>query len=325
MTQPVHRRIALASMLGVAMSACAPKQDAGWSGYVEGDYVYVSSSVGGTLETLSVRKGQTVDAGSPLFRLESESETAAREEAAARAAAARAQAADTTKGRRPDEVAVTEAQLRQAQAEAKRAAAEYARQQKLLAQGFISQSRLDDARTAMDETRQRVVEANAAVRVARLPAREDERAAASASAQAAQQALRQSDWRRRQKQQLATTSALVADTFFRVGEWVPPGQPVLSLLPPAAAKARFFVPETEVASLAVGQVVTLRCDGCASPIDARIEFIAAQAEYTPPVIYSNSQRSRLVFMVEARPQGDAIGRLKPGQPIDVRRTGGGKS
>lgn len=308
-----------AALAAIALASCTHKEPVGWSGYVEGDYVYVSSPVGGTLQSLAVRRGQAVDAGAPLFRLESGSETAAREEAAARLAGAQAQAANATKGRRPDEIAVTEAQLRQAQAEAQRAATELARQQELVAQGFVSQSRLDDARTAVAEAHQRISELNAALRVARLPAREDERAAATASAEAARQALKQSEWRTQQKQVAAPAKSQVADTFFRVGEWVPPGQPVLSLLPSASTKARFFVPESEIAALAIGQPVSLSCDGCPSRINARIEFIATQPEYTPPIIYSNSQRSRLVFMVEARPQGDEGAKLKPGQPIDVQR------
>jgi HlyD family secretion protein len=114
----------------------------------------------------------------------------------------------------------------------------------------------------------------------------------------------------------------VADTFFRVGEWVPAGQPVVSLLAPSAVRARFFVPEGVLGALTVGQAVQLQCDGCGAPMPARIDFIATQAEYTPPVIYSNAQRARLVFMVEARPtEARDAARLKPGQPIDVRPAG----
>ena len=93
---------------------------------------------------------------------------------------------------------------------------------------------------------------------------------------------------------------------------------MLALLPPTARKARFFVAEPERGALAVGQGVTLRCDGCGAPISARISHLATQAEYTPPVIYSNAQRARLVFRVEATPvaAADAL-RLHPGQPLDV--------
>jgi HlyD family secretion protein len=317
----LSRRLLCMAMLAALglLAACSPKEDPAWSGYVEGDYVYVASPVGGALETLAVRRGQTVSRGAPLFALESESERAARDEAAARLASAQAQASDTRKGRRAEELAVSQAQLAQARAEAQLAATEYERQRQLLAQGFISASRLDDARAAAEQSRQRVAELNAALQVARLPAREDERAAASASAQAAQQALRQSEWRAGQTRQQAPADALVADTYFRVGEWVQPGQPVVALLPPGQTKARFFVPEAELGAIAIGQAVSLHCDGCGAAIPARIDFIASQAEYTPPVIYSNSQRARLVFMVEARPDAKDSARLRPGQPVDVRR------
>jgi len=308
----------LALSLGVH-GACQRHEAAGWSGYVEGDYVYVAAPIAGTLESLAVRRGQTVSRGAALFGLESENERAAREEAAARLAGAQAQAHNIEKGKRPEELAISEAQLAQARTEADYASTEYERQRQLLAQGFISPAKLDDARTAMQQARQRVGEMSAALRVAHLPAREDERTAAQASALAAQQALRQSDWRAQQKQQKAPADAQVADTYFRVGEWVQAGQPVVALLPPGQTRARFFVPENELGALAIGQPVNILCDGCGAPIAARIDFIATQAEYTPPVIYSNSQRARLVFMVEARPDVKDGARLKPGQPVDVRR------
>ena len=313
--------IVFAASLGLAMlvAGCGDPPPPAWSGYVEGDYVYVAAPIGGTLERLNVRRGAAVAQGAALFSLESASERAARDEAAARLASARAQAADTQKGKRADEIAATQAQFAQARAQADFAASELARQQQLVAQGFISRSRLDDARTSVEQSRQRVAELAALLRVARLPARDDQRAAAEASASAAVQVLRQSEWREQQTRQSAPADARVADTFFRVGEWVQPGQPVVALLPPGNVTARFFVPEGELGSLALGQAVTIHCDGCAAPIAARIDFIATQAEYTPPVIYSNSQRSRLVFMVQARPDAKDGERLKPGQPVDVRR------
>jgi HlyD family secretion protein len=140
-------------------------------------------------------------------------------------------------------------------------------------------------------------------------------------ADAATQALRQQQWRERQMRQVAPAAGRVADTYYRPGEWVSAGSPVVSLLPDGATKARFFVPEAEVGALAPGQGVTIHCDGCGTAIAARITRIATQAEYTPPVIYSNAQRAKLVFMVEARPNVADARRLKPGQPLDVRRAG----
>jgi HlyD family secretion protein len=79
------------------------------------------------------------------------------------------------------------------------------------------------------------------------------------------------------------------------------GAPVVALLPPTALKVRFFVPEPALARAAVGSQVALSCDACAANLRARIRWVSPQAEYTPPVIYSNASRSKLVFAVEATP------------------------
>lgn len=312
-------RHAAALALATILVACAEPADAVWAGYVEGDYVYVAAPIGGALAQLSVQRGQPVEKDGLLFALDATAERAAREEAAARERSAQAQAADADKGRRNDEIAVTQSQLAQARAQAALAASELARTRQLVAQGFLSPSKLDDASAAERQARARTAELEAALRVARLPSRSDERAAAQAQADAARSALAQQQWREAQKSQRAPTAGIVADSYFRVGEWVNAGQPVVSLLAPGAVRARFFVPEGELGTVALGQAVELRCDGCGAPMPARIDFIATQAEYTPPVIYSNAQRARLVFMVEARPEAKDAARLKPGQPVDVRR------
>ena len=306
--------LAALTLLG---SACSNKQEAGWSGYAEGDYVYVSSPIGGRVDRVFVATGQTVEQGAQLFALESENEAAARDEAAARLGSARAQVADLAKGKRAEEMAVATAQLNQAQAQAQLARSDLERQQQLLAQGFVAKAHVDDAATALRQALARVAELSDALKVAGLPARSDQRAAGTASAIAAQQVLRQSEWRTSQKQQSAPARALVADVLFQPGEYVQAGQPVVSLLPPANTKARFFVPEVDLAPLRLGQAVQIRCDGCGAAIPATISRIATEPEFTPPIIYSNTQRSKLVFMVEARPDAAQALQLKPGQPLDV--------
>jgi HlyD family secretion protein len=300
------------------LAACSGEPEKSWAGYAEADYVYVAAPLAGTLARLEVQAGQDVARGKPLFALESESEEAGREEARARLATARFQAQNTDKGRRPPEIAVQEAQLSQARAQAALARREFERRRAIVDTGAISRADFDESRTAMEQADARVAELAAALQVARLPARTDERAAAEAQVEAARQVLRQSEWRQKQKQQAAPADAVVSDTFFRPGEFVAAGQPVVALLPPGQMKARFYVAEPELPSFKLGQAVRLACDNCGTPIEARVSFIATQPEYTPPVIYSNAQRSKLVFLIEARPSAAGGARLKPGQPLDVR-------
>jgi HlyD family secretion protein len=305
-------------MIAAALVGCSDKPVPAWSGYAEGDYVYVAAPLAGRLESIAVRAGQIVFKDALLFSLDAESERLAQSEAAARLAGAQSQANNLDSGKRREELAVTQAQLAQARTTESLAASDLARQQQLVTQGFVTKARADDAAIVLAQTRARVAELTAALQVAQLPGRGDERLAQRANVQAAQEALRQSQWRTGQKQQTAPATGLVADVFFQKGEYVVAGQPVVSLLPPGNIKARFFVPETDLGNLHAGQAVTIACDGCGKPIDAQISRIATSPEFTPPVIYSNAQRSKLVFMVEALPSPADAPRLKPGQPLDVR-------
>ncbi len=314
MKRPKTTLLVLASML----AACSPKPPPGWAGYAEGETVYVAAPVAGRLATLSVAAGESVQADQPLFTLDASLELAADAQAQARAVSAQAQAADTDKGRRKEELAVSQAQLRQARTQAEAARAELARREGLQSQGFIAPAQVDDQALALKTAQARVAELEAALQTAKLPARVDERESARALAAAAQSGRSQTEWAVQQKAQRAPSNSAVMDVFYRPGEWVAAGQPVLALLPPANRKARFFVPEAAIGSLKLGQNVQIHCDGCGADITAQISYIAPQAEYTPPVIYSNEQRGKLVFMVEARPvKAEDAQRLHPGQPLDV--------
>ena len=67
-----------------------------------------------------------------------------------------------------------------------------------------------------------------------------------------------------------------------------------------------------------GDEVALVCDNCPTDLKALISFISPQSEYTPPVIYSESSRSKLVYLIEARLPPDKAILLNPGQPVAVR-------
>ncbi|MBU1225481.1 MAG: secretion protein HlyD, partial [Gammaproteobacteria bacterium] len=170
------------AMSVLSLAACKEAAAPSWQGYVEGEYVRVASPEAGILQALKVARGQTVAAGAPLFVLESESEAALRREADQRVLQADARLANLEKGRRPDEIAAIDAQQAQARAALDLARANLARQEKLVASGFVSHAVLDEARAAVDQAAAQVAELAAQRRVARLAARPDEIAAARAEA-----------------------------------------------------------------------------------------------------------------------------------------------
>lgn len=306
------------SALAFLLPACSTKPPDFFSGYAEADYVRLAASVSGTLTSLSVHRGDKVAIGAPAFILEQENERAAREEAMAHVQRAQAQLADLKKGKRPDEVAAVQAQLAQAETALHLAASELQRQKQLLAAKFIAPSSMDTARAAVENAQGHVNDLRAQLRVAKLGARSDEISAAEQDVNAAQSQLAQASWVLTQKNQRIPIAADVADVLYREGEWVAAGSPVVSLLPAQNIKARFFVSETVLGKLSLGQDVSLHCDGCGPDIPAKISFISHDAEYTAPLIYSKENRSALVFMLEARPAAADALRLHPGQPLEIR-------
>ncbi len=310
-------RTLIAAGAALVVGACGDKPPPSLQGYVEGEYVRVAAPFAGKLLSLDTQRGATVVPGAALFALEAESEDAARREAEERARKASAMAEDLRKGKRTTEIDSVRAQLAQAEVTATYSEKEWRRQLDLVSKGFVSQSRADEAKAARDRDHGKVVELQNELATTQSGSRPDEIKAAEAEAAAARESLAQADWRLRQRSVAATVGGTVTDTLFVRGEWVPAGAPVVAMLPPGNVKVRFFVPEPRLGSVKVGQKVAIACDGCAAPIGGTVSFIAPQAEYTPPVIYSKDSRAKLVFLVEARPAPEDAARLHPGQPVDV--------
>ena len=77
------------------------------------------------------------------------------------------------------------------------------------------------------------------------------------------------------------------------------------MLPDGAVKLRLYLPEESFSAVAVGSLLDVHCDGCQPGLTARVSYVSPDPEFTPPVIYSLETRQKLVFLVEARPEGEA--------------------
>lgn len=307
-------RLIVATLLFV-LSACQTEKTRNWQGYAEGEYVYIAAPRSGRLLELAVRKGETVSSGVTLFQLDPEPEAAVVSEAQRRYEQAGFRREDLESGDRPSEIAALTAQREQARVARDLAQSEFLRQESLFTGNATSREQLDRSRAAREQSRAAVAELDARLTTARLGGRSNQKQALSAETAALGETLRQAQWNLAQKSLLAPISGLVFDTLFEVGELVPTGTPVVILLPEAGRKARFYVPEPQLAGLHLGTKVLLRFDGGELP--ATVSYISPQAEFTPPVIYSRDSRSKLVYLVEARPDPAEAARLKPGQPLDV--------
>ncbi|MEQ1404487.1 HlyD family efflux transporter periplasmic adaptor subunit [Neorhizobium sp. Rsf11] len=304
-----------AAALAVLPFLLAESGDRAYQGWVEADTLFIGAESAGRLTALDVAEGEDVAAGAPLFRLDASSEEAA--VAAARAALARSQAeldlAEAAQ-KRPEEIDVLRASEREATARLELAKQDLDRTRVLVERGTATQASLDTAiateaanRASLDSVRSEITLANLPVRDEQLRQAREAVAAAKADLASAEAALA--------KRSVAAPAAGSIETlYYRLGEVVPSGRPIVALLPPENVRIRFFVPETEIARLALGQAIRVACDAC-EPSDAKISFISGTTEYTPPEIYSLEERAKLVYRVEAIPADPKS--FRPGLPVDV--------
>jgi HlyD family secretion protein len=285
-------------------------------GYIEGETSLIAPPVAGRLVERPVERGQRVKKGDRLFIIDP---TVARAEVAraeAMLAESRSRYENLLTGKRQEEQEVVRAQRRENEAALAMAETEYKRQSELLARGVGTRKDYEQAESQLRQLRSRGASLAAQERVGELAARPDEIQAAKALVEQNEAKLAQARQQLADQMPIAPEDALVENTFFNVGEWVPAGTPVVSLLPPHRVKLRFFVPEEDVARARMGQQVSFTCDGCPPDLKADIIYISPRAEFTPPVIYSQTARTKLVFLIEARPQANPIG-LWPGLPVSV--------
>jgi HlyD family secretion protein len=297
---------------------------ASWQGYADAEYVRVSPTLTGRIVSLAVARGDQVAAGAALFTQDDADDKAARDAAAGKLAEAEARLANLQTASRDTEIAMARADLADLIATRDRIAKDLIRNEDLMRTGAASRQTVDQQRADLSSAVARAEAANAKLEQMQSPTgRQYEIAAQSAMVEQARAALAQAEWQLTQRHVLSPAGALVSDTYARPGETINAGVPVVSLLPPQNILVRFFVPETDLATLHAGDRMAIGCDSCAPGLTATVSYIAPQPEYTPPVIYSESNRDKLVYLIEAHPPLDQAVQLKPGQPVDVRRLAAG--
>ncbi len=290
-----------------------------WQGYAEADYIKVGPTQPGQLTKVLVVRGGEVAVGAALFTQDDSNERAARDQAAHQLDQAKQQLANLENGGKLTDIQLAEANLDDVRATLVRTRTDLQRNAALMHDGYVTKQNFDLANAAYLSAQAKVTGDEAALAQLRSPlGRTAEITAQDATAQAARSALDMAEWHLAQRSVAAPAGGRIADVLAQPGETLAAGAPVVSLLAPANIFVRFFIPEAALSTIHRGDGVALACDGCPKGLAARVSFISPQAEYTPPLIYSESSRAKLVFLVEARSSPDQASRLNPGQPIEVR-------
>jgi len=235
--------------------------------------VDVGATLTGRVAEVLVREGDAVRAGQPLLRLETDELRAT----LAQARASEQQAQARLSGLRTTGRAQAQAALAQADAGVVAARAEMARAQALVAQGFVSGSRLDEARRALQVAEAQQANARAQVAANRDGGTDEVQAqaqwqAAKAATEAAQARLAQAELR-------APTDGRVLTREVEPGQIVQPGKALLALALAGPTVLVAQVDERFLDQLATGQPATVVADAYAGQrFAARLSRIAPRVD-----------------------------------------------
>jgi len=267
----------------------------------------IGAEVTATVQEVRVREGDRVQAGALLLRLSDAEARAALQQA--RAALLEAQ------GRATQQASVTAPVAAQAvlQAEAAFTAAtrEHQRARELVAQGFFSQQKLDDAQRALDTAR-------SALESARVQARANqpsgiERALAASRVDQAAAAVAVAEARLARLAITSPLDALVLTRHVEPGSMAQPGRVLLTLAAQGGLRIDAGVDEKNLRLLTPGMAARAVADAYpGQPFDAQLTYIAPAVD---------PQRGTVEVRL-AVPQAPAF--LRPDMTVSVELVGGTK-
>jgi HlyD family secretion protein len=308
--------VALASL---ALLACRrdPATTIVATGTLEIVDVDVAPTTSGRVVRVLVDEGALVHIGDTLAILTQPTSRADIAGRASSVAGSRATLREVERGPRTQEIQQAQAQLRAAEADAARAAADLERIRPLADRQIVSHQQLDAAETAAKVSAEQRDAARAALRLLQQGSTSEQIAAARAQVGTAKAALAASEALAGDLVLTAPVSGLVTSRNAEPGDVLAPAEPAVTIGDVTQPWVRVYVNQRALPFVHIGDSVHAVLDGVPDhPFLGRVVAISPRAEYTPRVALTADERADLMFGVKVA-FIDSTGTLKAGLPITV--------
>lgn len=199
-------------------------------GMADADNVNVAAKVTARVSRLLVHEGDRVQAGQALFELDSPEVAAKERQAHAALDAARAVAAKAEEGARSEDIRAAEANWKRAVAGAELAQSTYRRVDNLFNEGVVTRQKRDEALAQSRSSTELARAARAQYDQALAGARAQDKDAAQAQVRQAEGAVAEVDAAREETLGRAPLAGEINKRMADVGELVPAGYPVFTLV-----------------------------------------------------------------------------------------------
>jgi HlyD family secretion protein len=288
------------------------------NGTVEATEAELGFQSPGRIETIRVHEGDRVHAGDTLALLDRSELFARRAQAVAQISAARAALAELQAGSRSEERVQAQQALQAATDRLADAQRDLDRTRRLFEAGALSQEAYDKARLQLDVLRAQKSEAEQQLQMVQAGPRPERIDAQRAVVAQAEAALAQLDATLANAVIRAPFDGVVTVKGREMGETVPAGAPVVTIMDLSDRWVRIYIPEDQVGAVRLGQNAAITADTYPGKRYAgQVSFVASQAEFTPRNVQTKEERVKLVYAVKVKITQDPTLDLKPGVPADV--------
>lgn len=304
-------------VLPLLMTACHKDDRPLLNGRVEAYLTDLGPRVGGRLVELTVREGQRVKAGDLLARISAEELDAAVLRDQAGFDSADAKRLELDRGTRIEQVAQGEARVRDAEAALKLAEENLRRTQRLVGDKVLSQAELDRVTAERDRAAAALNLQAKSLAELKAGARIEQRQAGGAEARKARAVLQQSRVQAGFTEVRAPFDGVVTHRLREPGSVIGAGQPVLTLARLDQLWVRIYLPQALQSQARLGTPVTVLTADARS-LEATLDEIASESEFTPKMVESREERVNLVYPARVNLVNGWDKGLVPGVAVDVR-------
>ena len=303
-----------------------------WEGtdnaFVRADTVAVSPRISGAVVKVLVKDNQMVEAGQILAQLDDSDARAALAQAEANLAAVRA-AVDNVDARSSQEqatIATRAAAVTQAEAQARLAQSEVERYNRLAAQGWVSQQKIDKQKAEADTARAALAQARAALTAEQRTGTTliSTRQQSVASVQQAEAVVEAARLTLERTVIRAPVAGVVGARGVRLGQVVATGSQLMSIVPVQDTYVVANFKETQLGHMRLGQTVEITADAFpGKALTGKVESFAPAtgAEFALiPVENATGNFTKITQRVPVRISLDPANKvaLRPGLSVEVK-------
>ena len=270
------------------------------------------------IETLPVKEGDRVKKGQVLGTLEQERLKFGVDRAEAHVQSQRHIVERLEHGSRPEEIEQARANVQATQTDLDNAEKNFERLKHSTASGASSRQDLDNAKTAMDVARARLLVNRKALELAVLGPRKEDKAEARATLRFNEADLALQRKALEDATLVAPSDGVVRNRILEPGEMASPQRPVLALALTDPKWVRAYIPEPDLGKIRHGMKAVVTTDSFpGKQYEGWVGFISPMAEFTPKSVETTELRTALVYEVRifVTDPGDE---LRLGMPATVQ-------